>query len=398
MVDNNNFMMDALQEMNGVEVGKIVNVEVLTVEDSQIVVGVVGAGVEGTIQKKEYTHDYNAKLQDLVKVGDQFEALVLRKASGDKENGEFLFSTTRLKEREAFKALEADFEAGKVIEGKVTGSVRGGLLVDVGTRGFLPASLISDHYVSDLKPYIGQTLKLKISEIDATKNRLVLSRKDLLAEEHEAAFEKVASKLMVGDVVTGKVSRLTTFGAFVDLGGVDGLVHISEISYKRVEKTSDVLKPDQEVQVKVIGIDTDKQRISLSIKQTEVSPFEKATTDIKAGDIVDGEVKSLTDFGAFVEITNGIQGLVHVSEIASEHVKVPSDKLSVGDKVQVKVLSIDSNEKRISLSIKQVNEEASEDESNTDSDADVTKKYLADQDNGFAVGDLIGDQLKDEMK
>src|SRR5699024_867555 len=150
------------------------------------------------------THDYNAKLQDLVKVGDQFEALVLRKASGDKENGEFLFSTTRLKEREAFKALEADFEAGKVIEGKVTGSVRGGLLVDVGTRGFLPASLISDHYVSDLKPYIGQTLKLKISEIDATKNRLVLSRKDLLAEEHEAAFEKVASKLMVGDVVTGK--------------------------------------------------------------------------------------------------------------------------------------------------------------------------------------------------
>lgn len=398
MVDNNNFMMDALQEMNGVEVGKIVNVEVLTVEDSQIVVGVVGAGVEGTIQKKEYTHDYNAKLQDLVKVGDQFEALVLRKASGDKENGEFLFSTTRLKEREAFKALEADFEAGKVIEGKVTGSVRGGLLVDVGTRGFLPASLISDHYVSDLKPYIGQTLKLKISEIDATKNRLVLSRKDLLAEEHEAAFEKVASKLMVGDVVTGKVSRLTTFGAFVDLGGVDGLVHISEISYKRVEKTSDVLKPDQEVQVKVIGIDTDKQRISLSIKQTEVSPFEKATTDIKAGDIVDGEVKSLTDFGAFVEIANGIQGLVHVSEIASEHVKVPSDKLSVGDKVQVKVLSIDSNEKRISLSIKQVNEEASEDESNTDSDADVTKKYLADQDNGFAVGDLIGDQLKDEMK
>lgn len=398
MVDNNNFMMDALQEMNGVEVGKIVNVEVLTVEDSQIVVGVVGAGVEGTIQKKEYTHDYNAKLQDLVKVGDQFEALVLRKASGDKENGEFLFSTTRLKEREAFKALEADFEAGKVIEGKVTGSVRGGLLVDVGTRGFLPASLISNHYVSDLKPYIGQTLKLKISEIDATKNRLVLSRKDLLAEEHEAAFEKVASKLMVGDVVTGKVSRLTTFGAFVDLGGVDGLVHISEISYKRVEKTSDVLKPDQEVQVKVIGIDTDKQRISLSIKQTEVSPFEKATTDIKAGDIVDGEVKSLTDFGAFVEIANGIQGLVHVSEIASEHVKVPSDKLSVGDKVQVKVLSIDSNEKRISLSIKQVNEEASEDESNTDSDADVTKKYLADQDNGFAVGDLIGDQLKDEMK
>lgn len=396
MVDNNNFMMDALQEMNGVEVGKIVEVEVLTVEDNQLVVGVLGAGVEGTIQKKEFTRDFGANLHDLVKVGDTFEALVLRRASGDKENGEFLFSTTRLKEREAFKKLEADFEAGNVIEGKVTGSVRGGLLVDVGTRGFLPASLISDHYVSDLKPYIGQTLKVKISEIDATKNRLVLSRKELIAEENEKVFDEIVGKMQVGDIVDGKISRLTTFGAFIDLGGVDGLVHISEISYQRVNKPSDVLTAGEDVKVKVIGIDDDKKRISLSLKQTEESPFEQATKELKSGDIVEGVVKSLTDFGAFVEVAQDIQGLVHVSEISNEHVKVPSDKLAVGDNVTVKILSIDPVEKRISLSIKQT-ETPAEEVSDNESDADITKKYMADQDsdNGFAMGDLIGDQLKD---
>lgn len=394
MVDNNNFMMDALEEMNGVEPGKVVEVEVLSVEDGQVIVGVVGAGVEGAIQKKEFTRNNSENLRDLTKVGAQFEALVLRRAGGDKENGEFLFSITRLKERAAFTKLEKEFEAGNVIEGKVTGSVRGGLLVDVGTRGFLPASLISDHYVSDLRPYIGQTLKLKISEIDASKNRLVLSRKELLSEEHQAAFDKIANSLSVGDIIEGKVSRLTNFGAFIDLGGVDGLVHISEISHKRVEKPSDVLTAGETIHVKVIGIDADKQRISLSIKQTEKSPFEQATNEISQGDIIEGTVKSLTDFGAFVEIANGIQGLVHVSEIANEHVKVPADKLSVGDKVTVKVLSIDKGEKRISLSIKQATATDS-DESAKDSTEDVTEKYMKDNDTGFAVGDIIGDQLKD---
>ena len=365
MSENSNQFLDALKQMQGVEVGDIVDVEVLDIEDGQIDVGVENAGVEGVITRREYTSDRNADLRDLVKPGDKFKALVLRRAGGDKENGEFFFSVTRLKEREAYDKLQKDFEDGNAVEGTVTSSVRGGLIVDVGTRGFLPASLISNRYVSDLKPYIGKTMKLKITEIDPNKNRLILSHKDLVEEEREEAFDKVASQLVVGDVVEGKVSRLTNFGAFIDVGGVDGLVHISEISYKHVDKPSDVLKVGQDVKVKVIGIDNDRHRISLSIKQTEPSPFEQATADLNEGDIFEGEVKSLTNFGAFVEVADGIQGLVHVSEISNKHVDKPSDVLKVGQSVKVKVLNIDPSDRRISLSIKAADSNASSENHNS---------------------------------
>ena len=401
MSENSNQFLDALKQMQGVEVGDIVDVEVLDVEDGQIDVGVENAGVEGVITHREYTSDRNADLRDLVKPGDKFKALVLRRAGGDKENGEFFFSVTRLKEREAYDKLQKDFEEGNAIEGTVTSSVRGGLLVDVGTRGFLPASLISNRYVSDLKPYIGKTMKLKITEIDPNKNRLILSHKDLVEEEREEAFDKVASQLVVGDVVEGKVSRLTNFGAFIDVGGVDGLVHISEISYKHVDKPSDVLKVGQDVKVKVIGIDNDRHRISLSIKQTEPSPFEQATANLHEGDVFEGEVKSLTNFGAFVEVADGIQGLVHVSEISNKHVDKPSDVLKVGQTVKVKVLNIDPSDRRISLSIKAADSNASSSDNHSSrprrsrNENSVNKKYMSDNDNGFALGDIIGDQLKD---
>lgn len=402
MSDNSNQFLDALKEMQGVEVGNIVDVEVLSVEDGQIAVGVQNAGVEGVITRREFTQDRNADLHDLVKPGDTFKALVLRRAGGDKENGEFFFSVTRLKEREAFDKLEKDYEAGNAIEGTVTSSVRGGLIVNVGTRGFLPASLISNHFVSDLKPYIGKTIKVKITEIDPNKNRLILSHKELIEEEREEAFETVASQLVAGDTVEGKVSRLTNFGAFVDVGGVDGLVHISEISYKHIDKPSDVLKTGQDVKVKVIGIDDDRHRISLSIKQTEPSPFEQATSELSEGEVVEGEVKSLTSFGAFVEVADGIQGLVHVSEISNKRVEKPSDVLKVGETVKVKVLNINPDEKRISLSIKQAQPAAEGEGNNARRSASrndsVAKKYMSDNnDNGFALGDIIGDQLKDRQ-
>ncbi|MCZ3622346.1 30S ribosomal protein S1 [Lactobacillus mulieris] len=402
MSDNSNQFLDALKEMQGVEVGNIVDVEVLSVEDGQIAVGVQNAGVEGVITRREFTQDRNADLHDLVKPGDTFKALVLRRAGGDKENGEFFFSVTRLKEREAFDKLQKDYEAGNAIEGTVTSSVRGGLIVNVGTRGFLPASLISNHFVSDLKPYIGKTIKVKITEIDPNKNRLILSHKELIEEEREEAFETVASQLVAGDIVEGKVSRLTNFGAFVDVGGVDGLVHISEISYKHIDKPSDVLKTGQDVKVKVIGIDDDRHRISLSIKQTEPSPFEQATSELSEGEVVEGEVKSLTSFGAFVEVADGIQGLVHVSEISNKRVEKPSDVLKVGETVKVKVLNINPDEKRISLSIKQAQPAAEGEENNARRSASrndsVAKKYMSDNnDNGFALGDIIGDQLKDRQ-
>ncbi|MCD5545865.1 30S ribosomal protein S1 [Lactobacillus delbrueckii subsp. lactis] len=399
MSENNQFL-DALAQMQEVKAGDIVDVNVLSVEDGQINVGVQGAGVEGVITRRDFTNDRSVNLRDEVKLGDTFKVYVVRRAGGDKENGEFFFSVTRVKEREAYDKLQKDFEEGKTIEGKVTSSVRGGLLVDVGTRGFLPASLISNRFVSDLKPYIGKTIKVKITEIDPAKNRLILSHKELIEEEREQAFENVASQLVVGDVVEGRVSRLTNFGSFVDICGVDGLVHISEISYKHVDKPSDVLKVGQDVKVKVIGIDNDRHRISLSIKQTEPSPFEQATSSLNEGDVIEGEVKSLTNFGAFVEVADGIQGLVHVSEISYKHVDKPSDVLTVGQKVKVKVLNIDPSKRRISLSIKQADPEnasSSNDRprarrsSNNDAFA---RKYMNNDDNGFSLGDMIGDQLK----
>ncbi|MGX4763504.1 30S ribosomal protein S1 [Holzapfeliella sp. JNUCC 72] len=391
MADNNEIMMkDILDELTGVNIGDVVGVEVLVVEDGQLVVGVDNAGVEGVIPKREFTADRSANLKDLAKSGDHFEALVLRRAGGDKENGEFIFSVTRLAARKAFEQLQKDFEADKSVEGKITGAVRGGLLVDVGARGFLPASLISDHYVSNLKPYVGQTLEFKITEIDPSQNRLILSRKDFVTEKREAAFENISEKIMPGDVVEGKVAHLTKFGAFVDLGGVTGLVHISEISYKRVEKPSDVLSPEQDVKVKVLEVDSENQRIALSIKQTQPSPFEQATSDLVAGDVVEGTVKSLTDFGAFVEIASGVQGLVHVSEISNDHVRVPSDVLSVNDQVEVRVLSIDKDSQRISLSMKSDDSnEASQNHESAQNEAD----YM-DNDDSFSIGDIIGDELK----
>ncbi|MCH3904257.1 MAG: 30S ribosomal protein S1 [Lactobacillus sp.] len=398
MSENSNQFLDALKQMQGVEVGNIVDVEVLDVEDGQIAVGVENAGVEGVITKREFTADRNADLHDLVKPGDKFKALVLRRAGGDKENGEFFFSVTRLEEREAYKKLQKDFEEGNTVEGTVVGAVRGGLLVNVGTRGFLPASLISNRYVSDLKPFIGKKMNLKITEIDPDKNRLILSRKDLIEKERTEAFEKVASQLVEGDIIEGTVSRLTGFGAFIDVGGVDGLVHISEISYKHVDKPSDVLKVGQTVKVKVIGIDNDRRRISLSIKQTLPSPFEEATKGLTEGDVIEGKIKTLTSFGAFVEVADGIQGLVHVSEISNKHVDKPSDVLKVGETVKVRVLNIDPNEHRISLSMKQAqpnSEQESKRPRRHNNRDNVANKYMNNNDNGFALGDIIGDQLKD---
>ena len=405
MSENSNQFLDALKQMQGVEVGDIVDVEVLDIEDGQIDVGVENAGVEGVITRREYTSDRNADLRDLVKPGDKFKALVLRRAGGDKENGEFFFSVTRLKEREAYDKLQKDFEDGNAVEGTVTSSVRGGLIVDVGTRGFLPASLISNRYVSDLKPYIGKTMKLKITEIDPNKNRLILSHKDLVEEEREEAFDKVASQLVVGDVVEGKVSRLTNFGAFIDVGGVDGLVHISEISYKHVDKPSDVLKVGQDVKVKVLSVDPEKERISLSIKQTLPGPWDDIEEKAAVDTVLDGTVKRLTSFGAFVEVFPGVEGLVHISQISHKHIATPADVLKPGQEVKVKVINVDPAQQRLGLSIKALEEKPEGEENNNRGNRGSRRprrnNYAADapeEESGFTLGDLIGDELKNAGK
>src|SRR5699024_3038623 len=215
----------------------------------------------------------------------------------------------------------------------------GGLVVDAGVRGFIPASMVSDHFVEDLSQFKGQELELKIIEIEPSENRLILSHKEIARAQREEKRQEIMSKLAAGDVVEGKVARLTNFGAFVDLGGVDGLVHVSEISYERVGKPSDVLKVGEDVKVKVLSVDPDRDRISLSIKQTLPQPWDDINEKVAEGDVVEGTVKRLTSFGAFVEVFPGVEGLVHISQISHKHIATPNEVLTSGETVKAKVLS-----------------------------------------------------------
>ncbi|MSE21385.1 30S ribosomal protein S1, partial [Lactobacillus parabuchneri] len=285
---------------------------------------------------------------------------------------------------------------------KVSQAVKGGLVVDAGVRGFIPASMISDHYVDDLNQFKGQELELKIIEIDPVENRLILSHKSIVQAEKAEEREKLMETLHEGDVVEGTVARLTNFGAFVDLGGMDGLVHVSQIAYERVDKPSDVLKVGQQVKVKVLSVDFDRNRISLSIKQTLPEPWDGIEEKAPVGSVLEGTVKRLVDFGAFVEVFPGVEGLVHISQIAHEHIDTPADVLKVGEKIQVKVLDVDTDRKRLALSIKALTD-APEEESKPKKSSnkrpsrksnDRSISNAPEEETGFTLGDLIGDELK----
>ncbi|GAY73044.1 SSU ribosomal protein S1p [Lentilactobacillus kosonis] len=275
------------------------------------------------------------------------------------------------------------------------------MVVDTGVRGFIPASMISDHFVDNLNDYKDQELELEIIEIDPATNRLILSHRSVLEAKNAANREKLMSTLHEGDVVEGKVARLTDFGAFVDLGGIDGLVHVSQIAYERVNKPSDVLKVGQEVKVKVLSVDFDKNRISLSIKQTLPEPWDNIEEKAAAGEVLDGTVKRLTDFGAFVEVFPGVEGLVHISQIAHEHIATPGDVLSEGETLRLKFLMLILKEKRLALSIKALTEapksEDNDKRSNKKNNAvsDNSTADAPDEESGFTLGDIIGNELND---
>lgn len=301
----------------------------------------------------------------------------------------------------------------------MTSVVKGGLVVNAGVRGFVPASMVADHFVEDLSQYKGQELEFKIIEIEPSENRLILSHRAIVEAGKAEARKEIFAKIQPGDTVEGKVARLTNFGAFVDLGGVDGLVHVSEIAFDHVDKPSDVLKVGQDVKVKVLSVDPDRDRISLSIKQTLPQPWDDIEEKAPAGSVLDGTVKRLTNFGAFVEVFPGVEGLVHISQISHEHIATPQDVLKEGQAVQVKVLSVDPDAHRLALSIKALTEApegASEDRprsnnnnrggrggnssdrprrnNNRQSHTQIPAEYQQD-DSGFSMGDLLGDALKD---
>ena len=393
----NKDLLEALNSVKEVNVGDVVKGEVLAFdENKQVIVGIEGTGVEGVVPARELGVKAD-ELEDKVSVGDMLDLVVISKIGSDKEGGSFLLSQRRLQARKVWDDIEKKFENGATITAPVTQVVKGGLVVDAGVRGFIPASMISDRYVEDLNQYKGQELKLQIVEIEPSENRLILSHKEAAKEEREAQRKEAMDKLTVGETVEGKVARLTNFGAFIDLGGVDGLVHVSEISYDHVNKPSDVLKVGQDVKVKVLDVDEEHGRISLSIKQTLPQPWDEVGEKIAEGDVLDGTVKRLTSFGAFVEVMPGVEGLVHISQISHKHIATPNEVLEPGQEVKVKVLSVDPAAHRLALSIKALQEKPAAEKSAPKKNNNNAKKVeIPEEETGFTLGDIIGDELKDQ--
>lgn len=396
MSETNNEFLAALESAaDQIKVGDVVTGELLAIDnDNQAVVG-LSTGEEGVVPAREYSDDRNINLADELKIGDSIEAVVISNVTSDKEGVAYLLSKKRLDARKAWEDL--DFAEGDTVDAKVVNAVRGGLIVMVnGVRGFVPASMVAERFVSDLNQFKNKDIKAQVIEIDAANARLILSRKAVAAQERAAQLAEVFSKLSVGEVVEGTVARLTDFGAFVDLGGVDGLVHVSEISHDRVKNPADVLTKGDKVNVKILALDTEKGRISLSIKATQRGPWDEAADKIAAGSVLEGTVKRVKDFGAFVEILPGIEGLVHVSQISNKRIENPSEVLKSGDKVQVKVLDIKPAEERISLSMKALEEKPQrEDRRNNDgsaSRADIAA-YKQQDDSAATLGDIFGDKL-----
>ncbi|WP_270598392.1 30S ribosomal protein S1 [Enterococcus asini] len=392
-VESSQSMADALENFGEVKIGDVVKGEVLAIEDKQAIVGIEGAGVEGVVPAKELSTLPVEDINEIVKVGDVLELVVISSIGKDKENGSYLLSKRRLDAKKVWADIEQEFKDGKIIEAPVTDVVKGGLVVDVGVRGFVPASMVEDHFVADFSSYKGQTLAFKIVEIEPSENRLILSHKAIVEEEKAGKKQELLASLHEGDKVEGTVARLTDFGAFVDLGGIDGLVHVSEISHSHIAKPSDALKVGDKVQVAVLSVDPDRERISLSIKDTLPGPWDNIEEKAAPGTVLDGTVKRLTSFGAFVEVFPGVEGLVHISQISHKHIATPHEVLTEGDQVQVKVLEVNPEEHRIALSIKALEEKPAD----AKEEVEETEDYvLPEETTGFSMGDILGAALKEE--
>jgi small subunit ribosomal protein S1 len=332
--------------------GDVVKGKIVKIDDNQAIVD-IGYKYDGVIPLRELSNVNLGSAQEAVEVGQELELKVI---SLDDERERLILSKRAVDSEKAWESLQAKLESGEIIEAQVKEVVKGGLVVDVGLRGFVPASMVERHFVEDFSDYKGRTLRLKVKELDREKNKVVLSQKDVLEEEYEANKKKLMSELQVGQKLEGTVQRLTNFGAFVDIGGVDGLVHISEMAWHHVEKPSDVLNTGDKVTVQVLKVDPENDRISLSIRAAQPGPWEQAADKLQPGAIVSGTVKRLVSFGAFVEVAPGVEGLVHISQIAHRHIGTPHEVLKEGQEVKVKVLDFNPAEKRVSLSIKETEE------------------------------------------
>ncbi len=406
-------MEDMLAETKEVKIGDTVTGEVLAIdENNQLVVGIEGAGVEGVVPFRELTSKQVEDVTEVANVGDKLELVVVKQIK-DKENGTFLLSHRRLEAQKVWKELEEKAANKEVLTVPVTKVVKGGLVVDAGVRGFIPASMVENYFVRDFSAYKGKELDARIVEINPVENRLILSHKEIAAEQEEKARTEKLEQFEEGEVVEGTVARLANFGAFIDLGDIDGLVHISQIAHHHVNHPSDVLEVGQKVQVKILGIDEEHGRISLSMKAVTPSPWEIIEETAAKGTELTGIVRRLVDFGAFVEVLPGVEGLVHISQISHEHVNHPSDKLKEGQEVQVKVLEVNAEDHRLSLSMKALEEAPEQQEEKAEAPRRERKvapaprrkaaqntqakaqSPAAEEESSFSFADLLGDKLKD---
>ncbi|GGN56456.1 30S ribosomal protein S1 [Oceanobacillus indicireducens] len=372
-------MTNEFNEIPELNVGDTVTGTVVKVEEKQVLVD-IGYKTEGIVPISELSSLHVELPSDVVSEGDSV-TLQVKKLTDE----EVVLSKRAVDAEKAWEDLEAKHDNKEVFETVVKEVVKGGLVVDVGVRGFIPASLVETYYVEDFSDYEGKSLEVIVEELDRSQNRVILSHRAVVEKEEEEKKKELLDSLEEGQVIEGTVQRLTGFGAFVDLGGIDGLVHISQLAHYHVEKASDVVSEGDKIEVEVLSVDRDNERISLSHKATLPGPWTNIGERVSQGDVLEGTVKRLVSFGAFIELFPGVEGLVHISQIANRHIGTPDEVLEVGQQVNVKVLDVNEEDERISLSIKELEQEKEQVE---------VKNYEKDDDHsGFQLGDVIGDQL-----
>ncbi len=336
--------------------GDIVEGEVVRIDKDEVLVD-IGYKSEGLIPSNELSIRKGADPKDIVELGQHMEALVLQKEDAD---GRLILSAKRAAFERAWKRIEESYSEQRTVEGPVIEVVKGGLIIDIGLRGFLPASLVDIRRVRNLDSFIGQRLECKVIELNRTRNNVVLSRRAVLEEERKEEREKILTSLQEGDVVEGTVSNLVDFGAFVDLEGIDGLIHISELSWNHVDHPSEVVEVGEDVKVKVLEVDRDRERISLGLKQTRKDPWQEVVESVEVGAQIQGRVTKLVSFGAFVEVAEGVEGLIHISELAEHHVETPDEIVRSGDEVDARIIDVDARRRRLSLSLRPKKEDREE--------------------------------------
>lgn len=390
--DNNEELQNEAEvtETSPFAVGDEVTGTIFNIEDKFVKVHVDDSDYEGIIPISQLTNKRIEHPNDIIALDDSITAIVI-KVEDDAKN--VIISIRKLDEQKAYEDLKQKQDADETLEGTVVEAVKAGLVLDVGVRGFIPASLLSDEYIEDLEQFNGQTLEVKVEDIDQEKNRVILNRKRIVEGEKSKDRQVELQDLEIGSIIEGEVVRTTSFGAFINIGSVDGLAHISELSYSRVNSVEDAVEIGQKVNVKVLDVNPEQERISLSIKQAQESPFNKFIDAHEVGDTLNGTVKRLVDFGAFVEVQAGVEGLVHISEIAHEHVNVPTDVLKEEQEIEVKIIGLDKDNEKISLSIKAL--ESAPAKPKQPKREENARVYTDDSDDDApTLGDVFGDRFK----